>query len=403
MKKKALALCLVFLMIAVSSPVFAQNKPKNLIVGLNENLQDRFADMMEFIVSVDRQGIQKWLADSRKDKPHFKDDMAAESVIGNAADKAGVLGALSAVAPGVFSIPASIGEAFATWVIYARLTYTIACVYGPPPSHDEFRDDFYLLLGGEDAVRDTLRENGVNITQSLLADMGTKAAKRHFTPARKKMLLNTLAGKILAKAVKVGAAVKVVKELPGLASIIGYAQKSISASAFGYRAVKYYRNHTKARDVRGLYESDSVSYRLIFLTSGGSKGTVEVIGYTQRLSGTMQWSGPGSSPLFGTGKFVVRGNTLEVTFGKLSVPAAFANNRYYDNAAKNIGEISGKKRVYSIAAFPGNSAANFTFVEKGKTSEGWEYENSWDRQQNYRLFTTERHRNGYPYLTQLGR
>jgi len=92
----------------------------------------------------------------RSQSPNFNNEIV-DGIIENKCIKQAALNALVGFA-GKFAIPASAGVLVNRYYSQTKMAYSIACVYGSPPSGDNFKTDLFILFLGKTNLKDALRE-----------------------------------------------------------------------------------------------------------------------------------------------------------------------------------------------------------------------------------------------------
>jgi len=242
------------------------------------------ATMKGIANAINKQSIEKWVADLMKKDPNTPNrqtavrDSAFEKLVNTKAATNGVISGLAGLAPGLFSIPAEAGKLAAEWAMKAQIAYSVACLYGRKPSNsDTFMVDLFALTAGLDLVKDSASEVGFPIPWEQLIEAAEKVIKTVFNnPMVQKKLCEKLGEKMVKRMAAVGVAygsAKAAKEVAEkfVAPLNAFKDgivASMDIQKFGTDARNYY---FKLPNPFGIYVSARFGAALDFASSGEVK------------------------------------------------------------------------------------------------------------------------------------
>jgi hypothetical protein len=268
--------------------------------------------------SIDKGKLEKWAADCKNGSMFsvaaLKRDLAFETIKNSKASSSAAVNGLLGLIPGVFSIPVEVGKIAANWATKAQVAYTIACLYDKKPSANEFAADLYPMLAGPDLFKEATKEIASETGEYLAVDASPKAVRTAFNNAKvQQKLIKKLGEKMVKKTAGVGAAFgKAVGKLvsPLLAFKDGIdASADIKATAIF--AQSYYLNEFP--NPEGTYVTGSFGAALRFGSGGSVSVHPRLFDINNLVKGDIK-----QGVTIGTGKYVRNGNSLTITFGKVS-------------------------------------------------------------------------------------
>jgi len=300
----------------VPCSVFAQSAQDKSIKAIEKTI-DWIA------VAVNESRLENWVKDmyaktSTFPRRNARTDYIFRAIVDKQTNKSVIINGLAGLVPDAVEIPAKAGQIAMDWAAQAQAAYTVSYLYkGVRLKRSDLKIDLYMLLAGDDIVKEAAKAFKPSLTPAQLDEVGRLSFLKYFTNAELTALCEKIAEKIYSKKEEVAKAFvvdKVVGEIIGkpLSAFKDAFVASFKMEDYVKRVQRYYWNFPNPE---GMYANLFTGVALYF----DKTGQVRV---HPRLDGANKSNGLDikQSTSLGSGTYTVDKNTgkITMTFGKVS-------------------------------------------------------------------------------------